>query len=88
MADSTDFQRELGALLNRYSIEHASNTPDFILAQFLRAQLTAFAEATESRDKWYGIEPVPGTDWRERALQKHKEGCEEEDGPERRRAVE
>lgn len=54
------FQQELAALLNRYSTENASNTPDFILAKFLLNCLTSLNVATRQRDKWYGIHPQPG----------------------------
>lgn len=48
-----DFMQELTALLNRYSIEEGSNTPDFILAQYIRDCLTAFSQATLAREAWY-----------------------------------
>jgi len=50
------FEKELASLLNRYSIENESNTPDFILAEYLRECLTAFAKASQVREKWYGKE--------------------------------
>lgn len=50
-------QKELAEVLNRHSRENASNTPDFILAQYLLGCLTAFEEATQQREKWYGREP-------------------------------
>lgn len=54
-----DFRNELDALINRYSRENGSNTPDFILGRFLRQSLAAFDEATRARDGWYGIELRP-----------------------------
>jgi hypothetical protein len=54
------FQDGLAKLLNRYSVENESNTPDFILAEFLRGCLTTFAEATKKREKWYGVHLEPG----------------------------
>lgn len=51
---------ELASLLNRHSAENASNTADFILAEFLRASLRALDDAIKARDKWYGIAPAPG----------------------------
>lgn len=53
------FEKELTALLNRYSMENASNTPDFILAQYLRAALLAFDTAVQQRETWYGRDPRP-----------------------------
>jgi hypothetical protein len=48
------FRRELQAIVNRYSRENGSNTPDFILAEYLNTCLTAFDEAVNAREKWYG----------------------------------
>jgi hypothetical protein len=45
---------ELQQLLNRYSRENMSDTPDYILAEFLMGCLTAFEAATQKRDSWYG----------------------------------
>lgn len=46
------FRQELTKLLNRYSMESASNTPDFVLASFLHGTLSAFEKATLERDRW------------------------------------
>lgn len=48
------FEKELEQLINRHSVENASDTPDFILAKFIGGCLEAFATATQARDKWYG----------------------------------
>ena len=45
-----DLQLELQALLNKHSRESASNTPDFILAQYLVACLNAFDIAVAKRE--------------------------------------
>ena len=47
-------QNELRAILNKYSAENGSNTPDFLLAQFLLGCLAAFDEATRQREEYYG----------------------------------
>jgi hypothetical protein len=49
-----DFVKELEKLINRYSEEKLSNTPDFILAQYLSNALMAFNAAVQAREKWYG----------------------------------
>lgn len=54
-----EFELELRALLNRMSQENASNTPDFILAQYLSACLDAWNTATQQRETWYGRDPRP-----------------------------
>lgn len=48
------FQRELTSLINSYNMEGDSDTPDFILAQYIQDCLTAWAIATSAREKWYG----------------------------------
>ena len=45
---------EIRAAINRYSRENASNTPDFILAEYLMACLVAFESASMRREDWYG----------------------------------
>lgn len=55
----SDFTRELEHLINRESQENASNTPDFILAQYLAACLAAYNTATQQRETWYGRDPRP-----------------------------
>lgn len=52
------FQQELEQLINKYSQESGSNTPDFILARYLNGCLGAFNEAVESRELWYGRKPA------------------------------
>jgi len=51
---ATDFGRELEALINRYSKENGSNTPDFILARFLETVLIAADGLINRRESWYG----------------------------------
>ena len=50
----TAFEQEVRKLINRYSIENYSNTPDFILAEYLSLSLIAFNNATRQRERWYG----------------------------------
>jgi len=45
---------DLAALLNRYSQENGSNTPDFILAEYLLACLATWNTHVVQRDVWYG----------------------------------
>ena len=49
-----DFEQELCMLLNKHSAENTSNTPDFILAQYLVACLAAYETAVQQRETWYG----------------------------------
>lgn len=49
-----DFRKALEQLLNIYSKENGSNTPDFILAEYMNDCLTAFDRTVIARAKWYG----------------------------------
>jgi len=50
-----DFKREMINLINKHSRENTSNTPDFILADYLLNCLAAYESATNQRDAWYNI---------------------------------
>lgn len=50
------FQEELEHLINRYSMENGSNTPDYILAEYLNNCLKNFDRALTVRNNWYGSE--------------------------------
>lgn len=50
----TDFEKELQHLINRFSKENGSNTPDFILAEYLNDCLVTYNKALQKREKWYG----------------------------------
>lgn len=52
----SDFQKELTELINRHSKESGSDTPDFILAQYLIWCLNAYNRTIQAREKWYGRE--------------------------------
>lgn len=53
-ADHGNLRRDLAEVLNRHSRENGSNTPDFILAQYLANCLDAFDVAMSGRSMWYG----------------------------------
>ena len=55
----TQFQEELASWLNVRSAENESNTPDFILAQFMQSCLAAFNVAVQQRETWYGRDAAP-----------------------------
>lgn len=48
------FRSELADLLNRHSMENGSDTPDFMLAQYLFDCLAAFDRAVKWRKEWSG----------------------------------
>jgi hypothetical protein len=47
------FSDALTTLINQYSMENGSNTPDFILSEFLIRCLQSFDEVTKARTTWY-----------------------------------
>ena len=54
-------RHEIETAINRVSAENSSNTPDFILADFLVSCLAAFDRATRERERWYGCRHAPGS---------------------------
>jgi hypothetical protein len=52
------FVKELELLINKYSMENGSNTPDFILANYLKSCLEVFNKTIEERTKWYGSKKI------------------------------
>jgi len=52
--DKPTFDKDLQNLINRYCKENESNTPDFILAEYVRSCLNAFNTAINIREMWYG----------------------------------
>ena len=49
-----EFQKELRDLINRYSMESGSDTPDYILAEYLMGCLEVFNKTVKARESWYG----------------------------------
>lgn len=47
------FRRDLAELINRYSRENESNTPDFMLAEYLIMCLSAFNKTIRHREEWH-----------------------------------
>jgi len=52
--EKKSFGDELKDLINRYNVENNSNTPDFVLSQYLVHCLAAYETAIHSRNKFYG----------------------------------
>jgi hypothetical protein len=50
------FVDELKALINKHSLERQSNTPDFILAEYMMDCLQNFNRAISARYQWYAAE--------------------------------
>ena len=51
------FEEALENLINKYSKENQSNTPDYILAKYLSDCLDSYSSAIKSRDKWFNFKP-------------------------------
>ena len=49
-----NMQRTIEHAINRSCGENDSNTPDFILAQFLMDCFDAFTLCSQSREQWFG----------------------------------
>ena len=46
--------KELAEVINKNSIENNSNTPDFILAEYLYDCLLSYEKIHNANEKWYG----------------------------------
>lgn len=53
-------KKQLESLINSECRENDSDTPDFILAEFMMKCLDAFELASNKREVWYGVELEPG----------------------------
>ena len=57
MLNEAEFRTELENLINRYSVENDSDTPDFLLAEYLVQQLKTWDQYVTRREHWYGRKP-------------------------------
>ena len=48
-----EFKKELELLINKYSIENESDTPDWIIAEYMMNSLQIFNNTINQREKWY-----------------------------------
>lgn len=48
------FRLALTAIINQHSIENGSDTPDFLLAEFLTECLQAWDRSVQAREEWFG----------------------------------
>lgn len=53
------FEEELETLINKHSMENGSNTPDWILARYLRECLSLWNMTVQQRETWYGRDARP-----------------------------
>ena len=57
---SSSLRDKISRAINECSAENGSDTPDFILAEFLMDCLLAFDYAMQRRSYWYGAGNKPG----------------------------
>ena len=50
---------DFATAINKVSAENGSNTPDFVLANYLAMCLENFDHITKMRDDWYGVHLEP-----------------------------
>lgn len=50
------FRQELTELINRYSLETVSDTPDFVLAQYLLECLGTYNRTIAQRKDYWGVD--------------------------------
>ncbi len=55
---------KLQELLNEYCCENESDTPDYILANYLQSCLSAFDTAVKERREWHSTENTK--DWQDK----------------------
>lgn len=53
MTKQDQFRRKLEALINEFSLESGSNTPDFLLSDYLADCLLLFDKTLKAREMWY-----------------------------------
>lgn len=65
----TNLEKRLTSLINSESREDDSNTPDFLLSEFMMNCLDAFEFANNKREVWYGIHLDILNNWEELVMQ-------------------
>lgn len=58
---NSDFIKDLENCINKHCQENESNTPDYILAEFLNKCLSAWNDAICQRELWHGRHFCPGS---------------------------
>jgi len=56
------FKRRLSNLINEFSLENKSSTPDFILSNYLIRCLDNFDETSDEKSSWFSDEKQPTTE--------------------------
>jgi hypothetical protein len=58
MALNEEFEAELSALINKHSVDDALNTPDFILAESIVAELKVQRIIQQKRANWFSAHGI------------------------------
>jgi hypothetical protein len=58
--DPERFRKQIAAVINMEGRENNSNTPDFLLAEFMESCLVAAEHLIGAREDWYGYHSKPG----------------------------
>ena len=66
--NKTELEKKLADLINIECRENDSNTPDFLLSEFMMGCLDAFELASNKREVWYGVELDILNNWEELIL--------------------
>jgi hypothetical protein len=53
VAEENSFRKDLEKLINTHSKDNCTNTPDFLLANFLISCMDAFDLTVRKRDDWF-----------------------------------
>jgi len=61
-------EKELEGLINSECRENDSNTPDFLLAEYMMNCLDAFELASNKREVWFGVHLDIMNNWKELIL--------------------
>lgn len=59
-AVSTDLKKDIATVMNRHGIDTKTNTPDFILADFLFGQINLLMALNRENLKWHSGEVLKG----------------------------
>ena len=50
----SEFRKDLEHIINYHSMENGSDTPDYLLAEYLTAQLNLWDQYVTRREQWHG----------------------------------
>ena len=64
-----EFANKVEEVINQFSIENKSNTPDYILAEFMVSCLAAFEATSLRREAWFGVSLDVARGWEEKIMQ-------------------